>query len=66
MPSVLHSIPSPYRFTVQRYQGTAAGWVSETEPLNRAVAERRAALRRAVRGDLWAYRVAPLEIRFVG
>ena len=62
----LHTIPSRTRFVVQRYAGTAAGWVDETETLARPVAERRAALRRAVRGDLWAYRVAPVQIAYVG
>jgi hypothetical protein len=61
----LHTIPSRTRFVVQRYAGTAAGWVDETETLARPVAERRAALRRAVRGDLWAYRVAPVQIAYV-
>ena len=62
----LHTIPSRTRFVVQRYAGTVAGWVDETETLTRAVADRRCKLRAAVRGDLWAYRVAPVQIAYVG
>ena len=62
----LLSIPSHTRFVVQRYAGTVAGWVDETETLPRAVADRRCKLRAAVRGDLWAYRVAPVQVAYVG
>ena len=62
----LISIPSRTRFVVQRYAGTAAGWVDESETLTRAVADRRCKLRAAVRGDLWAYRVAPVQVAYVG
>lgn len=58
----LISIPSRTRFVVQRYAGTVAGWVDETETLSRAVADRRCKLRAAVRGDLWAYRVAAVTV----
>ena len=61
---VLHTVPSRTRFVVQRYAGTVAGWVDESETLSRAVADRRCKLP-AVRGDLWAYRVAPVTVAYV-
>ena len=55
------SIPSSSFYCVQRYCGTADGWQPETGRLSKAVAERRLKLRQAVRGDLWAYRIAPFS-----
>jgi len=67
LPSMLLlSIPSSSRFIVERWAGISDGWLPETEPLTRQKAEARLRLRQAVRGDLWRYRVAPLQINFVG
>ena len=46
------------RWVIQRYQGTAAGWVTETDPMPMAIASRRLNLRRAVRGHEWMYRLS--------
>lgn len=62
---ILHTIPSRARFVVERWAGIADGWLPETEALPLATAERRLKLRQAVRGDLWRYRVAPLQISYV-
>jgi hypothetical protein len=44
---------------VERFHGALNGWQPETDRLPLAVAERRARLRRAVRGSEFIYRVAP-------
>jgi len=53
------AVTSATSYVVERFHGALNGWQAETGRLPLAVAERRARLRRAVRGHEFIYRVAP-------
>ena len=52
-------VTSATSYVVERFHGALNGWQPETDRLPLHVAERRARLRRAVRGHDFIYRVAP-------
>ena len=50
-------------YRVETFAGTRAGWVAASPAIvPHAVAVRRVDLYRAVRGDAWLYRVAPIVL----
>jgi hypothetical protein len=54
-------MPDLYR--VETFAGTCAGWLPASPAIvPHAVAVRRVDLYRAVRGDAWLYRVAPIVL----